>query len=498
MSPAAPSIVTSLPARSLEALGRQVGLAVSAGADLAEVRVDRLPPAERAGLAGLFPSPLPLLATYRSRAEGGDGAEDPGLRREILLELARLPFRWVDLELRRDLAILPELPPAERLGRIISVHPGPGSVRSWEGCLRELGGVEGIGKLVVPATLTELFEVLVPLLDRSRDSRRVVHTTGPSGPLLRALAREFGFPFVFASLPEASGEAAVEASQVPLDRLRPFVDGPPRSPLFAVAGRPVLHSRSPAVHSAWMRAEGRSGLFVALEPADEQEFVRVLPALAAAGFRGLNVTHPFKRAALETSGEIRPGASACGAANCLSFQDGAVVGENTDLSAVLRRLEELRGSGRWDGRSLTVLGAGGAARATLAAARLLTIDATIAARRPAAAQELAREFGARVLEGGPGRPAGLLVHATTVGRAGAGELAVRLDPLLGPGTHVLDWVYAPDRPLLRVRAERAGATYEDGWRLFVYQAAASYALWWGSAPSTELLSAALREGGCAA
>ena len=70
-------------------------------------------------------------------------------------------------------------------------------------------------------------------------------------------------------------------------------------------------------------------------------------------------------------------------------------------------------------------------------------------------------------------------------------------PLVRPGTHVVDWVYAPDTPLVRDAAERAGATYEDGRRLLVYQAAATYGVWWGQEPDADELRATLTEEGCA-
>lgn len=493
-----PAIVTTLPGRSVDAVREQIRSAETAGADLAEVRVDRLSPDQRPGLSACFPSSLPLLATYRSRAEGGEGSEDPATRHEVLRACARLPFRWIDLELRRDLALLPELPSTDRLGRIVSLHPGPSPSSQWAAHLAALASVEAIGKLVVPATLSELFETLVPLLERSRGANVVVHTTGPSGPVLRALAGRFGFPFVFASLPESPDERPVEPSQVPVDRLRPFLDAAGSPPLYGVVGRPVGHSRSPSIHSAWMRSDGRAGLFVALEPTDDGEFVRALAWLRGVGLRGINVTHPFKRAALYASTRRRPSAEACGVANCLSLREAEVLAENTDLAAIARRLRELEGAHRWSGRSLTVLGAGGAARATLAAARLLGSTATVLARRPAEARALAREFGARVAEAEPLGPAELVVQATTVGRSAAGGLDLPLGRLLGPESYVLDWVYGPDVPVVREIAQRAGATYEDGWRLFVYQAAASYALWWDADPPADAFLRAVEEGACTA
>jgi shikimate dehydrogenase len=497
MTPARPRIVVTLPARTIDQATVEIAAAREAGGDAAELRFDRLPPAEREQLDRLFPSPLPLVATFRSRQEGGEGDDDPSVRRPVLLGLASRPFRWIDLELARDLALLSDLPPVERLGRIFSCHVEDGQTSAWSDRLGQLEAVDGVGKLVVRASVGDALASLAPQAARVGEDV-VIHTTGPSGPLLRAWSRRFGFPLVYAA-PSSSGRtAALEPSQIGVERLRPFLDADEPGPLFAVLGRPVSHSKSPAIHAAWMQEDGAPGLYLALEIADDREFLDALAPLAEGGFRGVNVTHPFKTVAAEAATELGPGARACGVANCLSFRGGEVTAENTDLLAVLRRLDELRRAGSWDGRSIAVVGAGGAARATLAAARELGASATVFARRAEAARRLAEEFAARSDPAARTEPGTLVVHATDVGRSAASSLDLPLAPLLGPRTHVLDWVYAPEAPVVREAAERASATYEDGWRLLVYQAAASYETWWGHPPSEPSIARLITGGPCAA
>ena len=488
-----PRIVVTLPAQSVDEALREIRDARDDGADAAEVRFDRFSSAERSRVDRLFPSPLPLLATYRSRAEGGEGDDAPERRRPVLVELASRPFRWIDLELARDLAVLPLLPPVETLGRVVSCHTQVDSEGGWTRQLQALEAVDGVGKLVVRASVGEALKEVVPQAARVGEEI-VVHTTGPSGPLLRAWARRFGFPFVYAAPGTASGLRPVEPAQIRVDRLRPYLDAEEPPPLFAICGRPVEHSRSPAIHARWMKEDGRRGLYVALAFADDREFLDALGPLAEGGFRGLNVTHPFKAVAAEAATDLGAGARACGAANCLTFRDANVSAENTDLLAILRRLDELRSSGRWDGGSLAVVGSGGAARATLAAARELGVSATVYARREEAARGLARSFGARAALAADGPVASLLVHATDVGREPGAALDLSLGPLLGTGSHVLDWVYGPTSPVIRNAAEAASATYEDGSRLLVYQAAASYEIWWGRPPSEESIARAVAEG----
>ena len=498
MTHAPPAVIVSIPARSPDEAGPQVRAAAQAGADGAEIRFDRWTPSERLRSATLFPSTLPLIATLRSRAEGGEGPDSPEERAEELLRLSAQPFRWIDLELERDLPWVPRLPPRATLGRIVSCHLPPERFAEWGERRQALAASGGVGKLVVPAPIGVVLREMIPALAARADEGVTVLNTGPSGPLLRVLARRLGFPIVFASLPTAVEVDPVEPSQVPIDRLRPFLDSEGEPPLFGVGGRPIAHSQSPAVHSAWMRAEGRPGAYLPLEFRDEDEFVDAVPLLANLGFRGLNVTLPFKVAAFEVATDAGPGAEACRAANCLTFREQEVRAENTDLAAILRRLEELRGAGAWDGIEVAVIGTGGAARATLAAIRIMGLEATLYSRRRDAGRALAQEFGARALDPSEAEPTSLVVHATAAGREGAGRLDGALHGALTAGRYLLDWAYRPIDSGVEEAARTAGIEYEDGWRLFVYQAAASYSLWWGEEPATALIEQVISEGECAA
>jgi shikimate dehydrogenase len=495
-----PLIVVTLPGRTVTEVRSQVEIARAAGADLAEVRIDRWASGFERELPQLFPSSLPLIATLRSRAEGGEGPDTSEERSPYLEAIFRLPFRWVDLEEGRDTAPPPGATSLPSPGRIWSTHfPEGTSVSDVAQRVADVAPVGSIRKVVVPASVGTLLRDLLPLVPGLAERETVLHTTGLSGPLLRAWSRRWNLPLVYSCLPESNTDGhppPVEASQIPVDRLRHFFNGGDAAPLFAVTGHPVAHSRSPQLHCRWMRTVGQSGIYVALDIATESELVEALDPLAAGGFRGLNVTHPWKAAALDAATEVGPGAEACGAANCLTFRDGEIEAENTDLAAILRRLEELRQSAEWDGGELAVVGSGGAAAATLAAARELRVPATVFARDSRRARSLSERLGATVGLRPEARPYSLVVHATDVGRGATGPLEVPLGELVGPRTRVLDWVYAPDDATIRKTTAAAGGKYEDGWRLLVYQAAASFGLWWGSEPNPEELNAAIAEGPC--
>ena len=403
----------------------------------------------------------------------------------------------IDVELARDLPSGEAFRRAGERGLIVSSHSITKVGRAeWNRLVHEVAREETIRKVVVPATMGQALSEFIPSLPPPGESPLVALTTGPSGPLLRAWSKRLGFPLVYAALPERFDDTSphpVETSQIPVDRLRPFLEAEGSPPLFAVVGHPVGHSRSPTLHARWMRERGDVGLYLALDYESDPELVDSLPALVDGGFRGLNITHPFKQVAFELADRIGPGAQACGVANVLSLGHDGAEAENTDLVAALRRLDELRESAHWDGTSLGVIGAGGAARASLAAARSQGVESYVWARRPEDSKGLAREFGAHAVDDAKSAHPTLVVHATPVGRSAERSGSMPAPGWLRSGVYVLDWVYTPEEPIVRLAAERVGATYEDGSRLLVYQAAASYGIWWDEEPSAEQVSRALEE-----
>jgi len=97
--------------------------------------------------------------------------------------------------------------------------------------------------------------------------------------------------------------------------------------LLGVAGFPVAHSRSPAMHNAALAEMGLDWLYVPL-PLPPERFAETVRALPASGFRGVNVTVPHKLAAYGMADEHTTAAAAIGAANTLSFTDGRIIAEN--------------------------------------------------------------------------------------------------------------------------------------------------------------------------
>ena len=255
--------------------------------------------------------------------------------------------------------------------------------------------------------------------------------------------------------------------------------------LTAVAGWPVAHSRSPAMHNAAFRSLGLDDWHYTRLPLPPALFGEVVPALTASGYKGINVTIPHKEAALALADEASSAASEIGAANTLTFAEGSIAADNTDAQGFLDALGE-----PVTGRSVLVLGAGGAARAVIWAARQAGASEVLVWNRTTArAHSLAAEFGVEALD--TVRPADVLVNTTAVGLQGSVDDL----PLDGAGTPelVADLVYGPAEPPVTSWARARGARVVDGLEVLVRQGALSFVRWTGQDAPLDRMRDAIRK-----
>lgn len=251
-------------------------------------------------------------------------------------------------------------------------------------------------------------------------------------------------------------------------------------------GDPVRHSMSPAIFDAAFDEVGLDWCYVAFEvaPADLRAAVA---GAAALGVRGLNITTPHKAAMVGVVDQLTPRAAALAAVNCVSFRDGEVLGDNTDGQGFVDALA-------WDGvdlagRRVVVLGAGGAARAIVAACADAGAGEVVvvnrSAERAVVAAGLAGAAG-RVGDAGDVSAAQVVVNATSVGFGDPDGIAIDPDSL-SAGQVVVDVVYHPLRTRLLAEAERRGARPVDGLGMLVGQAAVAFERWTGEPAPVQVM-----------
>lgn len=260
--------------------------------------------------------------------------------------------------------------------------------------------------------------------------------------------------------------------------------------IAGVIGWPIAHSVSPTLHGYWLAEEKIDGALVPLA-VERENFARVIRALQMTGFRGVNVTLPHKEAAFALADHCDEAAKAAQAANLLIFHAGnRIEARNTDTvglrDSVREKLGELKG------RTVALLGAGGAARgAILALDELGAGRVHILNRNPDRAASLAKALKpmvASVLEAGAltdwpnvAGSVDLLVNTTSAGMKGHPALALDLAGLKSTAA-VLDIVYNPLETVLLKDAKARGHVTIDGLGMLMHQAVPSFEAFFGVRP----------------
>ncbi len=262
-------------------------------------------------------------------------------------------------------------------------------------------------------------------------------------------------------------------------------------PLAGVIGSPIAHSKSPRLHSYWLRRYGLKGHYVPLDIA-QVNLAQVIKALPLAGFVGANVTIPHKEQVLKIADIVTDRAALIGAANTLIFRpDGRVHADNTDGAGFVANLRQNAPGWQPAAGPAAVIGAGGAARAVVAALLELGVpEIRIANRTRLRAETLRSDFGARIVvhdwvqAGEMMEDCATVVNSSSLGMAGKPEFKVPLDAL-PPRAVVNDLVYTPLRTAFLEAAAARGCTTVDGLGMLLHQAVPGFERWFGVRPEVD-------------
>jgi shikimate dehydrogenase len=253
-------------------------------------------------------------------------------------------------------------------------------------------------------------------------------------------------------------------------------------------GHPVAHSRSPVIHNHWFAQYQLKGSYVLL-PVEPARLHDALKGLKALGFAGCNVTIPHKVEAMKAMDWLHPVAKQMGAINTIVVQpDGALHGFNNDGFGYIQSIKDVKPDWSAAAGPITVLGAGGAARAiVLSLINEGAQEIRLLNRTRSKAQGLADEFGAvvKVLDWSERHSAlsgvAMLVNTTNQGMHGQPELDLQLNEL--PSTALVsDAIYIPLETPLLAAAKARGNTVVNGLGMLLNQARPAFEAWTGVRP----------------
>jgi 3-dehydroquinate dehydratase/shikimate dehydrogenase len=448
-------------------------------ADMVELRLDTVRDPDVAG--ALVGRGLPAIVTCRPTWEGGEfkGSEDE--RRRILSQALASDAEYVDVEWRAGFTDLLAASGGRRV--VLSMHDFSGIP---EDLVERAQAMRATGAEVIKlAVATKRLSDCLPLLDLGAQiggRGTVLIGMGECGLATRVLARKFGSNWMY-----AGGQRHVgQVTQADLEgyRFRAVNDS---TAIYGLVGSPIGHSVSPAMHNAAFAADDINAVYLPFPAVDVDDFMTFARAIE---LRGASVTIPFKVELFDRMDEVYAVARRIGAINTIRVAGGKWVGGNTDASGFLTPLKDrvpLRGT------RAAVLGAGGSARAVVAALTASQAHVTVHARDLRRAETLA---AAASCDSAPMPPeAGswdLLVNCTPVGMHPRVD-ETPIDEALLTGRCVYDLVYNPTSTRLLREAKAAGCQTIGGLEMLVAQATEQYEWWTGRRPATGIMrEAALR------
>lgn len=454
------------------------------GSSAVELRVDLLADTTPAAVAWELATlrehtALPVIFTVRTVSQGGAFPDDASVL--PLVELAvRHGVEYVDVELTGH--ELDAVVAAIRASatRIIASHHDVGggeawTAPSWEARWAQADGLEAdVVKFVGTAAL--LHDNLALEQFRARHTSRpfVAINMGPHGRLSRVLNTVLT-PVTHAVLPSAS--APGQLSVVEIAATLQAIGG--ALPLeFVVAGTPIGHSRSPALHNTAYKQLGLGHTFGKLET-DLAAAVGEWLAKPTSG--GAAVTIPLKQDVVALCTEVSPSAKAIGAVNTLLKRDGKVVGDNTDWQGIVGCFKS---RGVVAAKVGLVVGAGGTARAAVYALQQMGCKTVVLVNRSKASAEAVQSAFAGVE----------IVESVEAAREYAPTVAVlcvpgdkeldagvvgKLEVLLGERGVLVEAAYKPDVTAVMALAKEKGWEVVPGREMLVQQGLVQFELMTG-------------------
>ena len=438
------------------------------GADLVEVRLDSVEDPDAAGaVAGRV---LPVVVTCRRRDEGGWFRGGEPARRALLAAALEQGADYVDVEFDHGFDDLVRA----RRGRniVLSLHDFTGCPADLEARVDAMAALNpDVVKVAVSVSRLAACGRLAAIARRHAGRRMVLVAMGEAGLATRILPGRFGSCWTYAGDGVAPGQIDVER----LHQEFRFRRIGPHTSLYGIAGRPVGHSLSPAMHNAAFEQLGLDAAYVPLAAADIDDLfegVRVL------GVAGASVTAPFKVEVMKGLEGLDADAALTGAVNTLVGETGGWRGCNTDVEGFLAGCAgvELRG------RRVAVLGTGGAARAVALAARRSGAAVTCYGRDRERTDALAARLGiGAALRPVPAGAWDVLVNATPVGTHPDTAQSAFPESTYD-GSVAYDLVYNPARTRFLREAAARGCRTIGGLGMLVAQARRQIELWTGLRP----------------
>jgi len=470
--------------------------------DIAELRVDCLNPDERFHIRR-FPelAGMPVILTIRREIDGGYFTGGEGARIRLLasgLAYANADYRknyaYVDIE---DDINVPSLEEAARTfgTRIIrSIHNVDGNM---DNISEKLISMHRTGDEIVKAAVA--VKTTADVLRIFRETKactnmeKIIVCMGHFGIYSRILAEKFGSYFTYSS---ALSENEISGAPGQLDikdlsQLYRFRKINKNTKVYGLAGYPLKSSISPWFFNTVFALENTDAVYVPFPTDSVGDLLELAKELDV---QGLSVTVPYKEAILPFLAKCSSAVSSVGACNTIYRSAGGWHGENTDITGFSDSLLKFLNMKNLKRQKITIIGAGGVARAVAAEIYRCGGEALILNRTVHKARNIASQYGFRW--GGldshgmeiMAKYSGVIIQTTSVGMEGY-DAADPLELYTFTGKEaVMDLIYTPAQTPFLKRAAEAGCITINGYDMVIRQACMQYFHFFGREIPQQVLS----------
>jgi len=468
-------------------------ISASKYADIVELRIDYIPELQNAEACieeSLKRKTKPVIITNRPEREGGkfNGSEQDRLH--LLQKAIDLGADYVDVEYDS----IKQITRQNSSKIIISHHNFKETPHNLSKIYDDICQQKpDIVKIVTYANdITDnirIFELL-----KSAKVPTISFCMGELGYISRILTSKFGGFLTFASLEKGKESAPGQLTADELSKIYHVKDINRETKLYGIIGNPVSHSMSPAIHNAAFTEKGINNVYVPLKIAKIETFMKECRKI---DFQGFSVTIPHKESVLPFLDDLDHTARKIGAINTIVNRNGKLTGYNTDCMAAVMGLEYSmkEANETLNNKKVSIIGAGGAARAIAFGLKEKGCDITIFNRTTERAEKLSHDVLCRFESFGEIHKldSDILINTTSIGMFPDVNQTPVPKNILKKGMIVFDAVYNPIETRLLREANENGCHTVNGLSMFINQAAEQFRLWTDIDAPIELMTKVVKE-----
>ena len=252
---------------------------------------------------------------------------------------------------------------------------------------------------------------------------------------------------------------------------------------YLVIGNPIEHSLSPRLHNYWIKKNSIKAIYDK-KKISESDIKSVISEIKSEKINGINVTIPFKKSVIPFMDELSSEANESQSVNTIYYQNGKVIGHNTDISGFELGIKY----SKYDvnNKIVFILGAGGVVSSIVVALKKMGASKIIISNRTKNKAEDLKFFFSEleIIDWGETPNFDMVINATSIGLKNEDE--IKLDYTgVGPGKFFYDVIYNPKETIFLKRAKLFGNKTENGKMMFIYQAHQAFTIWHKSMPEID-------------